>query len=36
MMISCDGSMNKEEEAKLGNATQVIGGMNEMVLRRKN
>ena len=35
VMISSDGSMDKEVEAKIGNATRVIGGMNEMVLRRK-
>ena len=35
VIISSDGSMDKEVEARIGNATQVIGGMNEMVLRRK-
>ena len=35
VMISSDGSMDKEVEARIGNATRVIGGMNEMVLRRK-
>ena len=34
-MISSDGSMDKEVEARIGNATRVIGGMNEMALRRK-
>ena len=33
--ISSDGSMEKEVEARIGSATQVIGGMNEIVLRRK-
>ena len=27
--------MDKEVEARIGNATRMIGGMNEMVLRRK-
>ena len=35
VMISSDGSMDKEVEARIGNATRVIGGMNEMVLRKK-
>ena len=35
VMISSDASMDKEVEARIGNATRVIGGMNEMVLRRK-
>ena len=35
VMISSDGSMDKEVEARIGNATRVIRGMNEMVLRRK-
>ena len=35
VMISSDGSMDKEVEARIGNAARVIGGMNEMVLRRK-
>ena len=34
VMISSDGSMDKEVEARIGNATRVIGGMNEMQLRR--
>ena len=35
MMVSNDGSMEKEIEARIGNATQVIGGMNDAVLRRE-
>ncbi len=35
VMISSDGSMEKEVEARIGSATQVIGGMSEIVLRRK-
>ena len=35
VMISSDGSMDKEVEARIGIATRVIGGMNEMVLKRK-
>ena len=35
VMISSDGSMDKAVEARIGNATRVIRGMNEMVLRRK-
>ena len=35
VMISSDGSMEKEVEARIGSATRVIGGMNEIVLRRK-
>ena len=34
-MISSDGSMEKEVEARIGSATRVIGGMSEIVLRRK-
>ena len=34
-MISSHGSMEKEVEARIGSATRVIGGMNEIVLRRK-
>ena len=34
VMVSNDGSMEKEIEARIGNATRVIGGMNA-VLRRK-
>ena len=33
--ISSDGSMEKEVEARIGSATQVIGGLSEIVLRRK-
>ena len=35
VMVSNDGSMEKEIEARIGNATRVIGGMNDAVLRRK-
>ena len=35
VMISSDGSMDKAVEARIGNTTRVIGGMNEMVLRKK-
>ena len=35
VMISSDGSMDKEVEARIGNATRMIRGMNETVLRRK-
>ena len=35
VMISSDGSMDKEVEERIGNATRMIGGMNEMVLKRK-
>ena len=34
-MVSNDGSMEKEIEARIGNATRMIGGMNDAVLRRK-
>ena len=34
VMISSDGSMEKESEARIGNATRVIGGSNDIVLRR--
>ena len=34
-MISSDGTTEKEAEAKIGSATQVIRKMNEIVLRRK-
>ena len=33
-VISADGSMEKEVEAGIGNATRMIGGMSEVVLRR--
>ena len=29
VMVSNDRSMKKEKEARIGNATRVIGGMNE-------
>ena len=35
VMISSDGSMEKEVEARIGSATQVIGGLSEIVLKRK-
>ena len=35
VMISSDGRMEKEVEARIGSATRVIGGMNETVLKRK-
>ena len=35
VMISSDGSMDKEVETRIGNATRVIRGMNGMVLRRE-
>ena len=35
VMISSDGSVEKEIEARTGNATRVIGGMSDAVLRRK-
>ena len=35
VMISSDGSVEKEVEARIGSATQVIGGLSEIVLRRK-
>ena len=35
VMISSDGSMEKEVEARIGSAKQVIGGLSEIVLRRK-
>ena len=35
VMVSKDGSVEKEIEARIGNATQMIGGMNDAVLRRK-
>ena len=34
-MISSDGNMEKKTEARIGNATRVIGRMNDTVLRRK-
>ena len=35
VMISSDGRMEKEVEARIGGATRVIGGLNDVVLRRK-
>ena len=35
VIISSDGRMEKEVEARIGNATRVAGGMNEAVLKRK-
>ena len=35
VMISNDGSMEKEGEARIGSAVRMIGGMSEAVLRRK-
>ena len=35
VMVSNDGSMEKEIEARIGNARRVIGGMNDAVFRRK-
>ena len=31
--MSADGSMEKEVEARIANATRMIGGMSEVVLR---
>ena len=35
VIISSDGRMEKEVESRIGSATQVIGGMNKTVLKRK-
>ena len=35
VMISSDGRMEKEVEARIGGATRVIGGLNDVVPRRK-
>ena len=35
VMISREGRMEKEVEAKNGGAIRVIGGLNDVVLRRK-
>ena len=35
VMVTNDGSREKEIEARIGNATRVIGGVNDAVLRRK-
>ena len=34
VVISADGSTKKEVEARIANATRMIGGMSEVVLRR--
>ena len=34
VVISADGSMEKEDEARIANATRMIGGMSEVGLRR--
>ena len=34
VVISADGSMEEEVEARIGNATRMIGGVSEVVLRR--
>ena len=34
VVISADGSMEKEIEARIANAKRIIGGMSEVVLRR--
>ena len=35
VMISSDGSIEKEVEARIGCAERMVGGMREAVLRRK-
>ena len=35
MVSSAGGSMEKEDEARIANATKMIGGMSEVVLRSK-
>ena len=35
VMLSSDGRMQKEMEARIGSATRMIGGMSEAVLRRR-
>ena len=35
LINSNDGRIEKETEARIGNATRLIGGMNDTVLRRK-
>ena len=35
VIISSDGRMEKDVEARFGSATRAIGGMNETVLKRK-
>ena len=34
VVISADGNMEKEVEVRIGNATRMIGGMSDVVLRR--
>ena len=34
-MVSNDGSMEKEIEARIGNAKRVLGGINDTVLRKE-
>ena len=34
VVISADGNMEKEVEARIGNATRMIGGMSDVVLKR--
>ena len=34
VMISSDGRMEKEVEARIASDTRMVGGMSEMVLRR--
>ena len=36
VMVSNDVSMEKEIEARMGNAKRVIGGINDTVLRRED
>ena len=35
LLISSNGRMGKEVEARIGSASRMIGGMNKAVLRRK-
>ena len=35
VMISSDGSIEEEVEARIGSAARMVGGMSEAVLRRK-
>lgn len=35
VMISSDGRMEEEVETRIGGSTWVIGGLNDVVLRRK-
>ena len=34
LYLYADGSMEKEVDARIGNATRIIGGMSDVVLRR--